>query len=98
MTTYESALSELSIRLIGTDSNLTNSLSDILAAALQELIEAELTATIGATLRHRRTVRIAMSGKGTTRTPITASVRTASAAAYRVLLSNPRHQWRAQPQ
>ena len=44
MTTYESALSELSGRLIGTGSNLTNSLSEILAAALQELIEAELTA------------------------------------------------------
>jgi putative transposase len=48
MTTYESALSELSTRLIGTGSNLTNSLSEILAAALQELIEAELTAAIGA--------------------------------------------------
>ena len=48
MTTYESALSELSSRLIGTDSTLTASLSDILGAALQELIEAELTATIGA--------------------------------------------------
>ena len=42
MTTYESALSELSSRLIGTDSTLTTSLSDILAAALQELIEAAL--------------------------------------------------------
>ena len=48
MTMYESALSELSGRLIGTGSNLTNSLSEILAAALQELIEAELTAAIGA--------------------------------------------------
>ena len=34
MTNYESALSELSSRLIGTDSTLTTSLSDILAAAL----------------------------------------------------------------
>ena len=48
MTMYESALSELSGRLIGTGSNLTSSLSEILAAALQELIEAELTAAIGA--------------------------------------------------
>ena len=35
MTTYGSALSELSGRLIGTGSSLTNSLSEILAAALQ---------------------------------------------------------------
>jgi len=49
MTTFESALSELSSRLIDIDSTLTASLSDILAAALRELIEAELTATgIGA--------------------------------------------------
>ncbi len=43
MTVHESALSELSGRLIGTGSNLTSSLSEILAAALQELIEVELT-------------------------------------------------------
>ena len=59
MTTYESALSELSSRLIGTDSTLTNSLSDILAAALQELIEAELTATIGAAPGERTDSRLA---------------------------------------
>ncbi len=50
MTMYKYALSELSSRLIGTGSNLTNSLSEILAVALQELIEAELTAAIGARL------------------------------------------------
>ena len=59
MTTYESALSELSSRLIGTDSTLTTSLSDILAAALQELIEAELTATIGAAPGERTEARTA---------------------------------------
>ncbi|TFH21331.1 MAG: hypothetical protein E4H05_00305 [Acidimicrobiales bacterium] len=35
-------------RLVGTGSNLTNSLSEILAAALQEVIEAEMTAASGA--------------------------------------------------
>jgi len=59
MTTYESALSELSSRLIGTDSTLTTSLSDVLAAALQELIEAELTATIGASPGERTDARTA---------------------------------------
>ena len=59
MTNYESALSELSARLIGTDSTLTTSLSDILAAALQELIEAELTATIGAAPGERTNERTA---------------------------------------
>jgi transposase-like protein len=48
MTTHESAFSELAARLAGTDASLTTSLRDILAAALQELIEAELTALIGA--------------------------------------------------
>ena len=53
MTTYESALPELSGRLIGTGSNLKNSLSESPAVALQELIEAELTAAIGAALGER---------------------------------------------
>jgi len=48
MTTHETAFSELAARLAGTDPTLTTSLRDILAAALQELIEAELTALIGA--------------------------------------------------
>ncbi|MFT3851191.1 MAG: IS256 family transposase [Ilumatobacteraceae bacterium] len=48
MTTREFALSDLAARLAGSDASLSTSLRDILAAALQELIEAELTATIGA--------------------------------------------------
>lgn len=48
MTSYESALSDLAARLSGADASLSTSLRDILAAALQELIEAELTAVIGA--------------------------------------------------
>jgi putative transposase len=48
MTHYESAIDELAGRLQGTDASLTTSISDILAAALQELIEAELVARIGA--------------------------------------------------
>ena len=42
MTMYESALSELSSRLIGTGSNLTNSLSEILAAAARHGAGQEL--------------------------------------------------------
>jgi putative transposase len=48
MTSSESALSALAARLAGTDASLSTSLRDILTVALQELIEAELTATIGA--------------------------------------------------
>lgn len=48
MTTHEFALSDLAARLTGTDASLSTALRDILTAALQELIEAELTATIGA--------------------------------------------------
>jgi putative transposase len=48
MTNYEFALSDLAARLGGSDATLTTAIRDILAAALQELIEAELTATIGA--------------------------------------------------
>lgn len=47
MTTHEFALSDLAARLTGTDATLSTALRDILATALQELIEAELTATIG---------------------------------------------------
>ena len=53
MTTHESALSDLAARLAGTEPSLSTSLRDILAAALQELIEAELTATIGAAAGER---------------------------------------------
>ena len=45
MTSSESALSDLAARLAGTDPSLSTSLRDILTAALQELIEAELTAS-----------------------------------------------------
>ena len=69
MTTYESALSELSGRLIGTGSNLTNSLSEILAAALQELIEAELTAAIGAAPGERTEDRLAYRTRHSTTGP-----------------------------
>jgi len=48
MTNHEFALSDLAARLAGTDATLSTSLRDILAAALQELIEAELTSIIGA--------------------------------------------------
>lgn len=59
MTIHESALSELSSRLLGTDANLSTSIADILAAAIQELIEAELTATIGAAPGERTDTRTA---------------------------------------
>ena len=59
MTTQESALSDLAARLAGTDASLSTSLRDILAAALQELIEAELTATIGAAPGERTPERVA---------------------------------------
>jgi transposase-like protein len=48
MTHYESAINELAERLQGTDASLTTSIADILTVALQELIEAELSARIGA--------------------------------------------------
>jgi transposase-like protein len=48
MTTHEFALSDLAGRLAGTDASLSTALRDILATALQELIEAELTSAIGA--------------------------------------------------
>jgi putative transposase len=59
MTMYESALSDLAARLTGTDASLATSLRDIVAAALQELIEAELTATIGAAPGERHPDRVA---------------------------------------
>ena len=48
MTTHEFAPSDHAASLTGTDASLSTSLRDILTVALQELIEAELTATIGA--------------------------------------------------
>jgi putative transposase len=47
MAHYESALSEIVEQLTGTDATLASSLADILAAAIQELIEAQLTGAIG---------------------------------------------------
>jgi transposase-like protein len=59
MTSSESALSDLAERLVGTDASLSTSLREILAAALQELIEAELTAAIGAAPGERTPDRVA---------------------------------------
>ena len=58
MTTHEFALSDLAARLLGTDASLSTSLRDILTVALQELIEAELTATIGAGPGERTSERV----------------------------------------
>ena len=59
MTNYESALSELGERLAGTDPSLSTSIADILAAAIQELIEVELTERIGAGHGERTPTRLA---------------------------------------
>jgi putative transposase len=48
MADFESALSELGAALAATDTKLSTSLAEILGVAIQELIEAELTALIGA--------------------------------------------------
>ena len=48
MAQHDFALSELARRLTGVDGTLATSIGEILGAALQELIEAELTARIGA--------------------------------------------------
>jgi transposase-like protein len=48
MTHYESAIDQLAERLQGVDADLAASIAEIMQAALQELIEAELTAKIGA--------------------------------------------------
>ena len=58
MTNYESALSELGERLAGTDPSLSTSIADILAAAVQELVEAELTERIGAAPGERTPTRV----------------------------------------
>lgn len=60
MTTSDSALSDLAARLAGTDPSLSTSLRDILTAALQELIEAELTNLIGAAPGERSPERTAL--------------------------------------
>jgi transposase-like protein len=58
MTTNEFALSDLAARLLGTDANLSTALRDILTAALQELIEIELTSTIRAEHGERSPERV----------------------------------------
>ena len=59
MTVYESALSDLASRLTDGDHTLTTALRDILAAALQDLIEADLTGKIGAAPGERTPDRLA---------------------------------------
>ena len=58
MATPDSALSELSTMLMATDASLSTSLGEILATAIQELIEAELTARIGAEHGERTPMRV----------------------------------------
>ena len=58
MAAHDSALSELSEMLIATDGTLSTSLAEILATAVQELIEAELTARIGAEPGERSPMRV----------------------------------------
>lgn len=59
MTRSQSALSDLADALVGTDASLTSSIAEIMATALQELIEAELTAKIGAEPGERTLARTA---------------------------------------
>jgi len=59
MTRSQSALSELAEVLTETDATLSTSIAEIMTAALQELIEAELTAKIGAEPGERTLVRTA---------------------------------------
>jgi len=58
MAEHDSALSELSAMLVATDGSLSTSLGEILATAIQELIEAELTARIGAEPGERTPTRV----------------------------------------
>ena len=58
MTDYEYALSELGERLAGTDPSQSTSIADILAAAIQELVEAERTERIGAAPGERTPTRV----------------------------------------
>ncbi len=58
MTNHEFALSDLAARLVGTDATLSTAIGEIVAAAVQELIEAELTAKIGAAPGERTSERL----------------------------------------
>lgn len=58
MTQHESALHELAERLTDTDQGLAGSLAEILAAALQELIESEATDRVGAEHGQRLPTRV----------------------------------------
>ena len=57
MANHDSALSDLSALLLATDGSLSTSLAEILATAVQELIEAELTTVIGAEPGERSPIR-----------------------------------------
>lgn len=57
MATHDSALSDLSALLLATDGSLSTSLAEIVATAVQELIEAELTTVIGAEPGERSPIR-----------------------------------------
>lgn len=59
MTDYESALSALGEELAGTDASLATSLAAILTAAIQDLVEDEVTARIGAAPGERTPTRLA---------------------------------------
>jgi putative transposase len=61
MTTHDSALDALGERLGDTDSVLAASIAEILTDAIQELIEAEVTARIGAEPGERCTERVGLA-------------------------------------
>jgi transposase-like protein len=58
MAAHDSALSELSEMLVATDAKLATALCEIVTVAIQELIEAELTAKIGAEPGERTPARL----------------------------------------